>query len=60
MFPFISFEVSLSLKFLIYWNEFLLKICLKMKDLKENSIQWTDWDSNRECLKFDKEVKHSS
>jgi len=21
-----------------------------MKDVKENSVQWTDWDSNRECL----------
>jgi len=25
-----------------------------MKDVKENSVQWTDWDSNLECLKFDK------
>ena len=32
-----------------------------MKDVKKNnSVQWTDWDSNRECLKFDKVVKHSS
>jgi len=31
-----------------------------MKDVKENSVQWTDWDSNRECLKFDKVSKHSS
>jgi len=31
-----------------------------MKDVKENSFQWTDWDSNRECLKFDKVGKHSS
>jgi len=31
-----------------------------MKDVEENSVQWTDWDSNRECLKFDKVVKHSS
>jgi len=31
-----------------------------MKDLKENSVEWTDWDSNRECLKFDKVGKHSS
>jgi len=31
-----------------------------MKDVKENSIHWTDWDSNRECLKFDKLRKHSS
>jgi len=21
-----------------------------MKDVKENLVQWTDWDSNRECL----------
>jgi len=21
-----------------------------MKDVKENSVQWTHWDSNRECL----------
>jgi len=26
----ISLEVSLSLKLLVYWREFLLKICLKM------------------------------
>jgi len=31
-----------------------------MKDVKENSVQWTDWDSNRQCLKFDNVVKHSS
>jgi len=31
-----------------------------MKDVKENSVQWTDWDSNRECLKFDKVGKHLS
>jgi len=31
-----------------------------MKDVKENSVQWKDWDSNRECLKFDKVRKHSS
>jgi len=50
----ISLEVSLSLKDLVYWREFLIKICLKMKDVKENSVQWTDWDSNRDYLKFDK------
>jgi len=22
---------------------------LKIKDVKENSVQWTDWDSNPEC-----------
>jgi len=31
-----------------------------MKDVKENSVHWTDWDSNRECLKFDKVVNHPS
>jgi len=31
-----------------------------MNDVKENSVQWTDCDSNRECLKFDKAGKHSS
>ena len=25
-----------------------------MKDVKEYSIKWTHWDSNHECLKFDK------
>jgi len=25
-----------------------------MKNVKENSVQWTDWDSHRECRKFDK------
>jgi len=28
-----------------------------MKDVTENSLQWTDWDSNHERLKFDKVVK---
>jgi len=27
-------------------ERFLLKICLKMKDVKLNSVQWTNWDSN--------------
>jgi len=31
-----------------------------MEDVKENAVQWTDWDSNRECLKFDKVGKRSS
>jgi len=31
-----------------------------MKDVNEYSVQRTDWDSNRECLKFDKVGKHSS
>jgi len=31
-----------------------------MKDAKETSIQWTDWDSNPECLKFDEVSKHSN
>jgi len=31
-----------------------------MKDVKENSVQWAHWDSNPECLKFDKVGKHSS
>jgi len=31
-----------------------------MKDVNANSVQWTDWDNNRECFKFDKVVKHSS
>ena len=56
----ISLEVSLSLKLLVYWKEVLLKIRFKMEDVTENSVQWTDWDSNRECLKFHKVVKHSS
>jgi len=30
-----------------------------MKDVKENSVQWTDWDDNRKCHKFDKVGKHS-
>jgi len=33
---------------------------LKTKDVKENSVQWTNWDSNQECLKFDKVGKPSS
>jgi len=56
----ISLEVSLSLKLLVSWKEFLIKICLKLKDTKDNSVQWADWDSNRQCPKFDKVVKHSS
>jgi len=31
-----------------------------MKDVKEYSLQWTHWDSNRECFKFDKVDKPSS
>jgi len=31
-----------------------------MKDVKEYSVEWTYWDSNRECLKFDKVSKPSS
>ena len=27
-----------------------------MKDAKEISIEQTDWDSNRECFKFDKQA----
>jgi len=27
---------------------------LKLKDVKEYSVKWTYWDSNRECLKFNK------
>jgi len=31
-----------------------------MKDVKEFSVNWTHWDSNRECLKFDNIGKPSS
>jgi len=31
-----------------------------MKDVKENSVQKTDRDSNHECLKFEKVSKHLS
>jgi len=31
-----------------------------MKDVKENSVQWTHWNNIHECLKFDKVGKHSS
>jgi len=31
-----------------------------MKDVKEHSVQRTDWNSNRECLIFDKVGKPSS
>jgi len=31
-----------------------------MKDVKEHPVQWTVWDSNRECVKFDNVGKHSS
>jgi len=31
-----------------------------MKDVREYSVKWTHWDSNRECLKFDKVSKPSS
>jgi len=30
-----------------------------MKNVKETSVQWTNWDSNRECLKFGKVSKYS-
>jgi len=55
----ISLEFYLSLRIFWFLGEFL-KICLKIKDVKENPVQWTHWDSNRECLKFDKVGKHSS
>jgi len=31
----------------------------ELEDEKENSVQWTDWNSSLECLKFDKVGKHS-
>ena len=31
-----------------------------MKDVREYSVKWTHWDSDRECLKFDKIGKPSS
>jgi len=31
-----------------------------MTYIKENSVQWTDWDSNPECLKIDKGKDSSS
>jgi len=31
-----------------------------VKDGKEYSVKWTHWDSNRECLKFEKVGKPSS
>ena len=31
-----------------------------MKDVKEYSVKWTYWDSNRGCFKFDKVGKPSS
>jgi len=31
-----------------------------MKDVKEYSVKWTHWDSDRECLKFGKVGKPSS
>jgi len=31
-----------------------------MKDVREYLVKWTHWDSNRECLNFDKVGKTSS
>jgi len=31
-----------------------------MEDVKEYSVKWTHWDSNRDCLKFDKVDKLSN
>jgi len=31
-----------------------------MKGVKENLVQWAEWESNCECHKFDKVGKHSS
>ena len=50
MFPF-----KFHLKYLLVWNSWFsgksfIKDLLKMKDVMENLVQWTDWDSNRECL----------
>ena len=36
----ISLEVSLSLTLLVYWREFLLKICLKMNWKMKRKIQF--------------------
>jgi len=42
----------------------LLNICLKMfkneRRTREYSVRWTNWDSNREYLKFDEIGKPSS
>jgi len=45
----ISLEVSLSLKVVVYWRVFNKDLFenVKMKDVKENSVIWTDWDNNR-------------
>ena len=51
----ISLEVSLSLKLLFYCSVFIKY--LFENDVKENSVQRTDWDSNRECLKHSSSTK---
>jgi len=33
---------------------------VEVKDVKEYSVKWTRWDSNRECRKFDNVGKPSS
>jgi len=45
----ISLEVSLSLKVVVYWRVFNKDLFenVKMKDVKENSVIWIDWDNNR-------------
>ena len=40
----ISLEVSLSLKLLVYWREFLLKICLKMFENERRKGKFSSMD----------------
>ena len=55
----ISREISLSLKLLVYWRVYIKDLFEKEKP-NGKSVQVTDWDSNRECHKFDQVGKHSS
>jgi len=52
------------LKYLLVSNswfiEGFIKDLFRNERRKENAVQCTDWDSNRECRKFDKVGKHSS
>ena len=42
------FPFKFHLKYLLVWNSWLIRGSF-IKDLfeNENSVQWTDWDSNR-------------
>jgi len=52
MFPFKFHFKYLSFEALGLLERVFMKDLFENKDVKDNSVQCTDWDSNRECLKI--------